>query len=471
MNSEVGSPVSEGRALVYASRLTLISAMMGVVLVSVDVSVVNVAIDALKRSLDVQMTGLQWILNVYTLAYAVFLLSAGALNDRIGARATFLLGLAAFTLSSLACGLAPSFFALLVARTVQGMGAALLVPSAMALLQQTFPDEKQRARAIGLWAGAGSLALAGGPVLGGALIAHVGWRSIFLINLPIGLMGTWLAFSYAPPSPKPEKREIDVVGQLVAALSLACVTGALTQAGDLGWTNPWIGCGLIAGSLLFVVFLRIEAGAKHPMMPLTLFRDATFSTAIFVGAVINFVFYGLVFVFSLFFQAVQGKSAFATGLAFVPMTAIIMLVNVVAGQLIGRRGLRPIMLAGLLVAGAGYSAMLSIGDASSYVAIAPTFLAAGVGIALAVPALMAAAMSGSEPGRAGIGAGVLNSGRQVGGAMGVAVFGSIIGAQGPSRFVAGMHISIGLAAATLFAASVAAFFFIRPTRSELQPST
>ena len=341
----------------------------------------------------------------------------------------------------------------------------------MALLQQTFPDEKQRARAIGLWAGAGSLALAGGPVLGGALIAHVGWRSIFLINLPIGLVGTWLAFSYAPPSPKPEKRGIDVVGQLVAALSLACVTGALTQAGDLGWTNPWIGSGLIAGSLLFVVLLRIEAGAKHPMMPLTLFRDATFSAAIFVGAVINFVFYGLVFVFSLFFQAVQGKSAFATGLAFVPMTAIIMLVNVIAGRLIGYRGLRPIMLAGLLVAGAGYSAMLSVGEASSYVAIGPTFLAAGVGIALAVPSLMAAAMSGSEPGRAGIGAGVLNSGRQVGGAMGVAVFGSIIGAAGPSRFVAGMHISIGLAAATLFAASVAAFFFIRPTRSELHPST
>ncbi|CAO3438463.1 Uncharacterized MFS-type transporter [Azospirillum endophyticum] len=434
--------------------------MMGVVLVSLDVSVVNVALEALRQSFDMQIDGLQWILNIYTLVYAVFLLSAGALSDRIGARATFVLGFIFFTLSSLTCGLAPSFGILLVARAVQGIGAALLVPSAMALLQHTYPDARARARAVGLWAGAGSLALAGGPVLGGALIAHVGWRSIFLINLPLGLIGACLSLRYAPRSERPLKRGADPGGQIIVAIALTCVTGALTQAGALGWSHPLILGGLIAGGVLFAAFLRIEARITHPMMPLELFGNPAFSTALFVGTVINFVYYGLIFVFSLFFQMVQGKSALATGLAFLPLTALIMFVNVIAGNLISRFGLRPVMLAGLTVATVGYVAMLSIQANSSYAAIAPTFIAAGVGIALTVPSVMTAALAGASPARAGIGAGVLNSARQIGGAIGVALFGSIIGAVGPNSFVLGMHISIALTGAALVAALLVAFAFI-----------
>ncbi|MBP2297335.1 MFS transporter [Azospirillum picis] len=451
---------AEPCADVRRPTLVLVSAMMGVVLVSLDVSVVNVALEALRQSFDVQIDGLQWILNIYTLVYAVLLLSAGALSDRIGARATFLLGFLFFTLSSAACGLAPSFGILLAARAVQGVGAALLVPSAMALLQHTYPDPRRRARAVGLWAGAGSLALAGGPVLGGALIAHVGWRSIFLINLPFGLIGACLSLRYAPRIGQALKRGADPGGQIVAAMALTGFTGALTQAGALGWSHPLILAGLIAGGVLFAAFLAIEARSPHPMMPLELFRNPGFSTALFVGMVINFVYYGLVFVFSLFFQMVQGKSALATGLAFVPLTALIMVVNVIAGTLIGRFGVRPVMLAGLTVAAIGYVAMLSIQAGSSYAAIAPTFIAAGVGIALTVPSIMTAALSGASPARAGIGAGVLNSARQIGGAIGVALFGSILGAMGPDRFVLGMHISIALTGAALVAALLVALAFI-----------
>lgn len=196
------------------------------------------------------------------------------------------------------------------------------------------------------------------------------------------------------------------------------------------------------------------------MMPLELFGNPTFSTATFVGTVANFVFYGLVFVFSLFFQTVQGKSAFATGLAFVPLTALIMFVNILAGRLIGRFGIRPVMLTGLLVATACYLAMLSIGADTSYGAIAPTFMAAGVGVALTVPSVMTAALSGVGLGLTGIGTGVLNTARQIGGALGVALFGSIIGVAGPRGFVFGMHISIGLAGAVLAVALLIAFTLI-----------
>lgn len=425
--------------------MVLVAAMMGIVLVSLDVSVVNVALETLRRSFHVRVNDLQWVLNVYTLGYAVFLLSAGALSDRLGSRMTFVLGSAVFTLSSLACGLAPSFDLLLVARTIQGLGAALLVPSSMAMLQQSIPDAKARARAVGLWAGAGSLAIVAGPVLGGALIASVGWRGIFLINLPIGLLGIWLTLRHAPRSGRGAKRGLDLAGQSAAAVALACFVGAVTQASAFGWINPWILGGLTCGTALFAGFLVIEARSAHPMMPLDLFRDRTFALATFVGVVVNLVFYGLLFMFSLFFQIVQGKSPFATGMAFVPMTVVIMFANVAAGRLIGRFGVRPIMLTGLGIASIGYPAMLLIGADSTYLLVTPIFATAGIGVALTVPSVMTAALTGTHASRTGIATGVLNSARQVGGAVGVAIFGSTIYAAAPSTFVHGMHISIVLA--------------------------
>ena len=436
--------------------MVLAATMMGVVLVTLDVSVVNVAIESLHASFDVRIDGLQWVLNVYTLAYATFLLSAGALGDRIGARGTFLLGFLIFTSSSAACGLAFSFAALLGARLSQGIGAALLVPSAMALLHRSFPDARERASAIGLWAGAGSFALAAGPVLGGALIAWLGWRGIFLVNLPVGLLGIWLTVRHAPRPVRTIRRPLDGPGQVTGAAAVACLTAAITQASALGWTSLWIIAGLVAGAVSGTLFLCIEARSAHPMMPLDLFRDRTFTAASYIGFVANFVFYGLVFVFSLFFQSVQGKSALATGLAFVPMTAVIMLVNVGAGRLNGRYGVRPAMIGGLAVAAAGYLAMLPVNAGSSYLALAPAFLLAGVGIALTVPSVMTAGLAGTGPERAGIGSGVINTARQVGGAMGVALFGSLIGAAGGDAFVAGMRVSIALAGFALVTAGIVA---------------
>ena len=438
----------------------LMAAMMGVVLVSLDVSVVNVALEAFRRAFAVRLDGLQWVLNVYTLTYAVLLLSAGALSDRLGSRTVFVIGAAVFTTASLLCGLASSFAVLLVARTVQGVGAALLVPSSMALLQQTFPDARARARAVGLWAGAGSLAIAGGPVLGGALIASVGWRGIFLINLPFGLLGGWLASRHAPKAISASRTGLDVPGQCVAVLALTLIVGALTEASAFGWDSRWIASALSIGALLFVGFVVVEGRSAHPMMPLGIFRDRTFSAATCVGVVANFVFYGLIFVFSLFFQTVQHRSALATGLAFVPMTGVLLFVNILAGRLIGRYGIRPVMLLGLCTTAVGYGALLFIGAATSPIVIAPAFALAGTGMALAVPAVMTASIAASGPGRAGIAAGVLNAARQVGGAAGVALFGSAIAAAGPAGFVKGLHLSVGIACATLVSAFLVAVTFV-----------
>ena len=446
--------------------LVLTAAMMGVVLVSLDVSVVNVALDAFRRAFAVRLDGLQWVLNVYTLTYAVLLLSAGALSDRLGSRTVFMVGSAVFTSASLLCGLAPSFAVLLAARTVQGVGAALLVPSSMALLQQTFPDAKARARAVGLWAGAGSLAIAGGPVLGGALIAYVGWRGIFLINLPFGLLGSWLALNHAPRPVPTNKTGFDLPGQFVAVLALALVVGALTETSAFGWGSSWIAAALSVGVVLFVGFIIVEARSARPMMPLGIFRDPTFAAATWVGVVANFAFYGLIFVFSLFFQAVQHRSALATGLAFVPMTGVLLFVNILAGRLIGRNGIRPVMLLGLCTTTIGYGSMLFIGAATPATVIAPAFALAGTGMGLAVPAVMTASVAGSGPGRAGIAAGVLNAARQVGGAAGVALFGSAIVAAGPADFVRGLHLSIAVACAALVSALLVAAAFVSRSGSD-----
>lgn len=440
-------------------KLVLAAAMLGVVLVSLDVSVVNVALKSMSASLGVGIEGLQWVLNVYTLTYAVCLLSAGALGDRIGPRATFMLGFAIFTVSSLACGIAPSYFLLIAARLSQGIGAALLVPSAMAIIRVAYTDPDSRASAIGLWAGAGSLALAAGPIVGGALIASLGWRSIFLMNLPVGAVGLWLTACNAPRALITTRRPLDLTGQFLGAAMLTCLTGAMSQGGGHGWTTALALGGLMAAAVLVVALLVFEARTDHPMMPLSLFANPDFSCATYVGLVVNFAFYGLVFVFSLFLQTVQGRSAFETGMAFASMTGVIMIVNVLAGRMSARYGVRRTMMTGLLLAILGYVATTPIEPTSSIVSLVPGFLIVGCGIALTVPSLMAAALTGMVSERVGIGTGVHNAARQVGGALGVALFASLI-ASHRSHVVDAVRLSILVSVASLVSALLATTFFM-----------
>src|SRR5580698_6064043 len=236
-----------------SASLTLFAMSLGYGVVQLDVTIVNTALDSIGTSLGGGVSALQWLVNAYTIAFAAFILTAGALGDRIGAKRVFMAGFAIFTTASLACALAPNSVTLIVARAVQGLGAAVLVPNSLALLNHAYPDQKARGRAVGIWAAGASLALTAGPLAGGALIALVGWRSIFLVNLPIGLAGLWLTWRYATETPRSSNRELDLAGQAAAIGALACLAGAMIEGGALGWSHP----GVLAGFAGFMVLAAL----------------------------------------------------------------------------------------------------------------------------------------------------------------------------------------------------------------------
>jgi DHA2 family methylenomycin A resistance protein-like MFS transporter len=450
---------------------TLIAAGLGFVVVQLDVSAVNVALEAMRRDMRTDIAGLQWVVNAYTLVFASLLLTAGALGDRFGAHRIFASGLLVFCLASLACGVAPGAAWLVAARLVQGLGAALLVPASLAMLQQAFPDAAQRSRAVGWWGAFGGIALAAGPVLGGILVTYTGWRSIFLINLPIGLAALFLVLKGRPTAaPKTARvampRGLDFPGQLLAILALASLAAALTGASRHGWLAPLTLSGLFVSAFASAAFIRTEARQQAPMLPLVLFRNPVLSVMVVSGVIVSFAYYGLVFAFSLFFQSVQHYPAQQAGLAFLPMTAVLVFVNVLAGRLISRHGPRTLMLCGLAIATLGYLLMMPVGAASPYWLLGGPMLLVGSGIALTVPTMTNATLSSADASRAGIASGVLNTARQTGGMLGVAVFGFFVGDTSTAHFMRGMHLAIAVSAA-LLAAGIVLNYYVLPRRAGL----
>ncbi|MGW8728823.1 MFS transporter [Streptomyces sp. NPDC055808] len=420
--------------------LTLTAALLGFALITLDASVVNVALPAIGSDLGGGMSGLQWVVDAYTLAFAALMLSTGAFADRIGSARAYALGVVVFTLASAACGLAPGLGVLIGARVVQGVAAAVVLPASLALVRRAYPDPERRARAVALWAAGGSVAVALGPVAGGALTTVWDWRGIFFVNLPLGLA----ALALTARAPRTERRPapLDLPGQLTAVVALAALAFAVIEQGAVRG---------VAGVLAVaagVAFWLIERRVAHPVVPLGLFRGRTVAVAIGAGAAASVAFYGVVFVFSLYFQRVRGESALTAGLMFLPMTVLIPVMNVLSGKLSNRFGPRVPLLTGQLLALTGLLVLL-LADAHT-----PTLLAAflmvplALGCGISVPALTAAMMEALPQERAGLAAGVLNAARQVAGALSIAVFGSLV--AGPSGFVPGLRVSLLLAAA-LFA--------------------
>ncbi|HEY3758506.1 MAG TPA: MFS transporter [Solirubrobacteraceae bacterium] len=403
----------------------LLATSLGFAVVQLDVSVVNVAIKPIGEQFGSSLSGLQWVLSAYTVAFAALILSAGALGDRIGAKRVFIAGFALFTLASAACGLAPSLEFLIAARAVQGVGAAVLVPCSLTLLNHAYPDTDARARAVGLWAAGASVALSAGPLIGGILTSTVGWRAIFFINAPIGAAGIWLTVRFAQETPRAAQRGVDLPGQASAILWLLALTAAVIEGGAHGFGDPAVlGCFALA-VLAGGCFLAVEARGRRPMLPLALFSSPTFSAATAIGLLINIAFYGLIFLLSLFFQRVQHHSPLVTGLAFAPMTAIVMASNLLAAPLARAIGAgRTILLGGLLLA-AGLAALLGISSSSAYAALVAQLLAIGAGIGLIVPAMTSALLGSVERSRSGVASGTLNTARQTGSVIGVALFGAL----------------------------------------------
>ena len=444
-----------------ARSLTLGAMSLGFGVVQLDVTIVNTALTSISASVGGGIQQLQWIVSAYTIAFAALILTAGALGDRVGAKRIFMLGFALFTAASLACALAPGAAVLIAARAIQGAAAALLVPNSLALLNHAYRDEKERGRAVGLWAAGASLALTAGPLAGGGLIALTGWRSIFLVNLPIGLAGLWLTWRYATETPRAANRELDVLGQVSAAGALGCLAGALIEGGTFGWTNPWVLAGFVAFVVLFLLFVLRERRTQQPMLPLGLFQHRTFTVAALVGLLANAAFYGLIFVLSLYFQKQNGLSPLATGLAFLPMLGVVLPMNLLAARLAEHFGAPAIVAAGATIAAVACAGLLGIERGTSYWALCVQLLAVGAGLGLMVPPLTSMLLGTVDKARSGIAAGVLNSTRQTGSVLGVALFGSFI--SNNSSFIPGAHAALLVSVGLL--ASAAALAYTRTGRT------
>lgn len=437
-------------------RLALLATSLGFVIICLDVTVVNVALARIRESLAIDATALEWVVNAYTLAFASLLLSAGALADRLGARRVFVSGFAVFTCASVGCGLSSDAAMLVVSRVLQGVGAALCVPSSLALLGAAFPEARARAKAVSIWAGTAALALGAGPLVGGVLVDRFGWQAIFLINVPVGVAGIWLTLAHAPDTVRQAARRIDLLGQTLAVVTLAALTYAVVESGRLGWTSFTVMTGLICSLAMGVLFVIVEARQAQPLLPLALFRHAAVNVSALTGLSLNFGYYGLMFAMSLFFQNVRNDTPLETGLAFLPMTAVVTVANIASGALTARFGYRLPMIAGQVLAAAGYGSLVFVHADSGALVVSLPLLAVGVGVALAVPSINTAVLAHVGASSFGIASGVLNTARQIGGVLGVGVFGSLTGVAA-REWVGGLHVAVVLAAGvTLFTAAIAA---------------
>jgi MFS transporter, DHA2 family, methylenomycin A resistance protein len=433
-----------------SKALTLAAMSLGFGVVQLDVTIVNTALSSIGATLEGGVSELQWVVSAYTIAFAALILTSGALGDRLGAKRIFMAGFAVFTLASFVCALAPSSAILIAGRAAQGVGAAILVPNSLSLLNHAYPDPTDRGRAVGIWLAGASGALTAGPPIGGALIALFGWRSIFLVNLPIGLAGLWLTWRFASDTPK-AGHELDLPGQAAAIGALSALGTALIEGGRYGWTNPWVLAAFGATAILSVLFLIRESRAKQPMLPLSLFSNPVFAQTTLIGLMINIPFYGLIFVFSLYFQTINGWSPLATGLAFVPMMGAVLPVNLIAPRLAERLGGSAVVAAGAMISAASCLALLDLQRGASYLSLCAPLVGMGAGLALCVPPLTSALLGSVEKSRSGLAAGVLNSARQTGSVLGVALFGSLI--EGTNDFISGARAALVISTLLLVCAA------------------
>jgi MFS transporter, DHA2 family, methylenomycin A resistance protein len=437
----------------WGGVVVLLAALLGFFMLSLDSTAVNVALPGIERDLGGTTAGLQWVIDAYTLMFAALLISAGAISDRVGAKRLFAVGLAAFLASSAACGLAPTIGFLVGGRAVQGSAAAVMLPASLALVRQAYADPVRRAKAIAVWAVGGTVAMAGGPVAGGALTSELSWRAIFFLNLPAGLVAAVL-LSRAPRSPR-RATPLDPAGQVTAVAALAALTFGVIDGGETGFGRPAVlGCLLLA-VLAMGAFVIAERSTAHPMVPLGLFRSRTVTVCVAIGFAVNVAFYGVIFVLSLYFQRVLGQSAVTAGLEFLPMTALLPVANLTSARVGARFGPHAPIKAGLVVSVAGLLALLAVGTGPDRVLLAGALVLAGTGLGFAVPSVIVVLLEAIPADQAGMAAGLLNSSRQVGGTLAVAVFGAMIAQR--ASFLTGMRASLLIAVVVLSAAAAAAF--------------
>lgn len=440
----------------------LVVMCVGYFLVLLDVTIVNVALPSIGTGLRVPVSTLQWVVDAYALALASLMLPSGTVGDRFGHRRVVLAGLVVFGLGSLACGVATGAATLTAARAVQGVGAALLLPGTLAIISNAFPGKQAQARAIGIWAGIGSLALPAGPLLGGALIAGFGWRAVFLVNVPVVAIAVAATVVVVEPGRPRRELTVDGRGAVLGVLVLVFATYAVIEAGRSGVLSGLvIGAAVVALAAL-AALIRVERSrGDSAMLPPTLMRRPRFAVANLAAGVMNLGTLGTLFVLTLFLQSVQHRSPLNAGVSLVPLFAPLAVIAPFAGRLIGRIGERIPALVGVVLAAAGLAVLVLLDAGSSYPAVMlPAFLTWGAGLGLLTPALVAAAVSSVPARRSGLASAVTNTARQAGGAIGIAVAGAVAGQPGSHGFLGGLH-AVALGSAVLYVLTAVLLAFPR----------
>ncbi|MGN8245172.1 MFS transporter [Cellulomonas soli] len=441
-------------------RAALAVAMLGFFVVALDSQVVNVALPTIRDDLGGNLSALQWVVTGYTLSFSALLLFGGTFSERIGARRAYGVGMVLFVAASALCGLAPNLVLLVVARVLQGVGAALITPTSLALIRQEYTDAAARTRAIAYWAMGGSVAAAAGPILGGVL-AQSDWRWIFYLNLPVGVLAL-VVLARVGDSPR-RVVPFDTAGQVTAVLALAGTTFAVIEGADLGYGSTPVLAAAVVAVLAATVFLRTQARGAHPMVPLDLFRSRRVTVSL-VAAFMGMVgFYGLVFVQGLYFQQARGLDPLTTGLLFLPMTGLVALLNPLAARLAVRTGPVVPIVGGQLVLVAGLVCLVLTPATAPTWVVAVLMIPVGVGGSFTVPPLTSLLLDAVPAERAGTASGVLNTARQVGGSLGVAAVGAVLASQ--ADLLHGQRIALSAVAVLVAATALLSLTLRHPSRS------
>jgi len=451
---------------------TLGAVSIGLFMIMLDNTIVNVALPTMERDLQIKVTELQWIVAAYTLTFASLIITGGKLADMFGRRRIFNVGLTIFTLASLGCGLSTGAHMLIAFRAIQGGGAAIMNPATLSIVTATFPP-KQRGTAIGIWAGTAATALGIGPLLGGVLTQQLSWHWIFFVNIPIGVLAILFSrIAIAETRDSSRERRLDIPGLVASGIALFALTFALIESDTYGWSSPLIYALFTVSAVAFAVFILLELRQRLPMLELSLFRARNFIGANVVVLLVTLAMFGVLFFVSLYLQNVLRYSPTQAGASFLPMTILIMLIAPIAGRASDRIGSRWLMAGGMALIALSLFLYSRLTVNSSYMSLVFPMVLGGIGMATAMSPTTAAAMASVPAAKAGVGSAVLNSFRQVGGSLGIALLGAIFttgvrsarssGQPAPLAFMHGFTSALHVAAAIALGAAIFAALIIRP---------
>jgi EmrB/QacA subfamily drug resistance transporter len=426
--------------------LILLICSMSLLIVGLDSTIVNVALPSISHSLHAGFSGLQWTIDAYTLVLACLLMLGGSTADRIGRRRVFQLGLALFSVGSLACALAPTLGLLIAARVLQALGGSMLNPVAMSIIRNVFEDPRERAMAIGVWGGVIGISLALGPVVGGALVDSAGWPAVFLVNVPIGLAAIVLTALYVPESRAVHARRLDPIGQVLVIVGLATLTYAIIEGPGNGWLSAETLIEFAVAILAFGILIVHELRREQPLIEIRFFFSAPFSGASVIAVCAFAALGGFLFLNTLYLQDVRGLSPFHAGLYLLPMAAVTLVVSPISGRLVGSRGSRLPLVTGSCALMASAALLTSLSPVTPVAQLFGAYFLFGLGFGLINPPITNTAVSGMPPSQAGVAAAVASTSRQVGATLGVAVLGAVAGATATAgglgrSFAAATHSS------------------------------